>query len=206
MKARNAILNAALALFAASVANAADTSTMACCAKAVSLAATNLTERSLFQTASKWTTDAGKQLTLGDLRGKPQVVAMFLARCQYACPIIVNDMKRIEALLTAEQRARVGFTLVSFDTQRDTVEALAAYRRTHDLPAGLWTLLRGRADDVLELAELLGVRYKQDSTGQFSHSNIITVLNADGEVVHQQIGLNQDINATVRTIAKLVAK
>jgi protein SCO1/2 len=69
-----------------------------------------------------------------------------------------------------------------------------------------WTLLRGGSDDVLELAALLGVRYKQDAKGQFSHSNIITVLNADGEIVHQQIGLNQDIKETIRIIEKLIAK
>ena len=28
---------------------------------------------------------------------------MFFANCQFACPIIVNDMKRIEAALTPEQ-------------------------------------------------------------------------------------------------------
>ena len=64
-----------------------------------------------------------------ELRGKPQVVAMFFASCQYACPLIVNDMQRIEAALTPAQRARVGFTLVTFDPRRDTAEVLADYRR-----------------------------------------------------------------------------
>lgn len=206
MKAKTKMFTAALALLAACAANAADTAARSCCIQTVSLAPTNFTDKSLFQTESKWTTDAGKQIKLGELKGKPQVVAMFFANCQYACPIIVNDMKRIETALTAEQRRLVGFTLVSFDTKRDTVETLADYRRTHDLPLEHWTLLRGGADDVLELAALLGVRYKQDATGQFGHSNIITVLNAEGEIVHQQIGLNQDIKETVRTIEKLIAK
>jgi protein SCO1/2 len=59
---------------------------------------------------------------------------------------------------------------------------------------------------VLELAALLGVKYKQDARGQFSHSNIITVLNSEGQVVHQQIGLNQDINETVSAVQNLVSQ
>jgi protein SCO1 len=65
-------------------------------------------------------------------------------------------------------------------------------------------LLHGESDDVLELAALLGVKYKEEATGQFAHSNLITVLNADGEIVHQLVGLGQDINATVRELEKLL--
>jgi protein SCO1/2 len=128
---------------------------------------------------------------------------MFFASCQFACPIIVNDMKRIEAALPARLQGTVGFTLVSFDSERDTPAALAEYRRTQDLSGKSWTLMQGRPDDVLELAALLGVKFKENAAGQFAHSNIITILNAQGEIVHQQVGLNQDIQETIRLLQKL---
>jgi protein SCO1 len=131
------------------------------------------------------------------------VVALFFASCRYACPIIVNDMKRVEAALPPPLRARVGFTLVTFDSKRDTPAALAEYRRIRVLPPDRWTLLWGKPEDVLELAQVLGVRYKEEATGQFAHSNVITILNAQGEIVHQQIGLNQDIRETVRKVEQL---
>ena len=175
-----------------------------CCA--VSEASATFTDKSLYQTESQWATDQGKHIKLGELVGRPQIVAMFFANCQFACPIIVNDMKRIEATLTPELRGRVGFTLVSFDAKRDTPAALAAYRLTHALPADNWTLLQGEPDDVLELAALLGLKFKEGANGQFAHSNVITILNAQGEIVHQQIGLNQDIKETVRILRQLAAK
>lgn len=174
-----------------------------CCATTETVA--TFTDKSLFQTESTWTTDAGKQITLGELKGRPQVIAMFFTSCQYACPIIVNDMKRIEAALGPKVRPHVGFTLVTFDTRRDTPQALADYRAARQLSAKTWTLLRGKSDDVLELAALLGVKYKEDASGQFAHSNIITVLNAQGEIVHQQIGLGQDSADTLRELERLVA-
>jgi len=115
---------------------------------------------------------------------------MFFASCQYACPLLVNDLKRIETALPAEARSRVGFTLVTFDPHRDTPAALAAYRASRHLAVETWTLLRGEPDDILELAALLGVQFKQDASGQFAHSNLITVLNAEGEIAYQRSGLN----------------
>ncbi|MFO1488486.1 MAG: hypothetical protein U1F65_08410 [Verrucomicrobiota bacterium] len=45
--------------------------------------------------------------------------------------------------------------------------------------------------EVRELAALLGVNFRKDANGQFAHSNLITVLNAEGEIIFQQPGLNR---------------
>lgn len=81
------------------------------------------TDKSLYQLDSTWTTDDGQQIKLGALQGRGQVVVMFFASCQAACPILVHDMKRIEASLSENTRAEVGFTLVTIDIERDTPEA-----------------------------------------------------------------------------------
>jgi protein SCO1/2 len=140
------------------------------------------------------------------LKGLPQVILMFFASCQSACPILVHDLQRIEAALTPRQRARVGFTLVTIDPRRDTPRALANYRATRALPVETWTLLHGEPDDIRELTALLGVKYKEQANGQFAHSNLITVLNQKGEIVHQLVGLGQDIKATVRVIDQLTTE
>lgn len=181
----------------------ASNATPACCA-ARGTASTNYTDRSLYQLESRWTTDTGRRIQLSDLKGRPQLVVMFFANCQYACPLLVHDMQRIAEALPAAARGQVGFTLVSFDPKRDTPAALAGFRATRQLPPENWTLLRGVADDILELAALLGVKYKEDAGGQFAHSNVITLLNADGEIVRQQVGLGQDPKEMAQAVAKLL--
>ncbi len=153
-------------------------------------AQTNYTDKSLFLLDSTWTADNGRKVKLGVLRGHPQVVAMFFASCQFTCPLTVSDMQRIEAALPANLRTNTDFLLVSFDSVRDTPAALKAYRAKRELSNQNWTLLRGEPDDVRELAALLGVIYKKDANGDFAHSNVITLLNADGEIIFQQPGLN----------------
>jgi protein SCO1/2 len=164
------------------------------------ISAAPLTARSLYQLEATFTDDTGHVVTLASLRGQPVVLAMFFAQCEYACPLLVSDLRRLRLALPADLRASARFVLVSFDTARDTPAALAAYRERLQLDSA-WTLLRSEADGVRELAMLLGVNYKRDERGQFSHSNLITILNAEGEIVHQRPGLGGDVSEAARAVA-----
>lgn len=164
------------------------------------------TDRSLYQLDSEWTSDVGARIRLEVFQGRPQVIAMFFTQCEYACPVLVNDLKRLQAALPAALRESVDFVLVSFDTERDTPAVLAEYRALRHLGTDHWTLLTGRADDVRELAALLGVNYRKDARGQFAHSNLLTLLNEKGEIIFQQAGLDQDPAAAVAAFVKAMKR
>ena len=59
---------------------------------------------------------------------------------------------------------------------------------------------------MLDLAALLNVKFKKDAQGQFLHSNVLTLLNAQGEVVCQQIGLNLEHEEILRRVSELARK
>ena len=169
-----------------------------CCRKAPTNAPP--TEGSLYQLESLWTSDLGVRVPLATFGGRIQVLALFFSRCEYACPILVQDLKRLQEALPASVRDEVDFVLVSLDSERDTPETLAAYRREQRLGTDHWALLTGSADDVRELAALLGVNFRKDGRGQFAHPNLYTVLNGRGELLRQQIGLQQDPAPVVAAI------
>ena len=208
-----------IALGSAALLSAAEPAKSACCAACATEAkpvaakpccadekpAAPITARSLYQLDAKWTNDAGASVQLASLRGRPIVVAMFFASCEYACPLIVDDMKRLGAALPEVGRAQAQFLLVSFDTARDTPAALHAYRERMKL-GDAWTLLQGDPANVQELAMLLGVKFKQDARGQFSHSNLITVLNPEGEITHQRAGLMGDVSEAAKAVAAMLTK
>ena len=160
------------------------------------------TRDSLYQLDAPYTTDAGVSFQLAQLRGRPVLLAMFFASCNYACPLIVADLTRLRDALPPALREETAIVLVSFDVARDTPEVLKKYRDDRLLDAR-WTLLHGDDDAVAELAALLGVKYKQEADGQFAHSNLITVLNREGEIVHQRAGLQGGLGEAA---AALVAK
>jgi protein SCO1 len=158
------------------------------CCKEAPPAAGPISARSIYQLDAKFCSDTGQCLPLAALRGRPVVLAMFFASCGYACPQLVTDMQALRGRLPAELRDQAAFVLVSFDTERDTPAALADYRRQRALD-GAWTLLRGDRDAVAELAALLGVKYRREPSGNFAHSNLITILTREGEIVHRREGL-----------------
>jgi protein SCO1/2 len=158
--------------------------------------------RSIYQLESAWTTATAQPLRLGQLQGKVQVLAMVYTTCESACPIIVSLMQLLEASLPAALRPDVGFVLVTFDRARDTSAVLSTYGAKMGLDPSSWVLLTGSSDDVLELATLLGIQYKRDQNGGFIHSNVITVLNKAGEIVHRHEGLQQDMASTLAAIRR----
>jgi protein SCO1 len=173
-----------------------------CCTKELK-PSTPITDTSLYQLDSTWITDQAKEVKLASLAGRPQVVTMFFANCVAACPILAHDMRKIEDALPENIRTNVGFVLISFDTERDTPQALAKFRHSRRIPEH-WTLLTAKPDDVLELAALLGVKFRKDSVEQFSHSNVISILNEKGEITFQQTGLNRDPADPASALKKLL--
>ena len=171
----------------------------ACC-KAEASAPGAFSKESLYQLDVSFTDDSGKVSPLGALRGRPVVLDMFFASCGYACPLTVTDMLAIQGRLPAELRSQAVFVLVSFDVARDTPAALAKYRADHGL-GGQWILLHGSDDAVRELAALLGVKFKQEADGAFSHSNLVTILNREGEIVHQRQGLKGGLSEAAAALA-----
>jgi len=147
---------------------------------------------SLYQMEATFVDDSGRSFTLGELRGRPVMLTLFFSSCGYACPLLLGDLQRIRAALPAEVRATTRLVLVSFDVRRDTPEALAAFRKQRNLDDG-FILLHAEAAGVSELAALLGVKYKEEADGNFAHSNVITVLNPAGEIVHQRLGLRDGL-------------
>lgn len=158
---------------------------------------------SLYQLTSTWTTPAGQRLQLGALRGKVRVIVMHDTSCDDACPTLISLLKHIETELPQTIRDQVGFVGVTFDPERDTLPVLQAYQAKMHLDAQSWTLLRGQPGDVLELAVLLGVKYRQGAQGDFSHSNLITVLNQKGEIVYRQTGLRRRVGDTIAAIQRI---
>lgn len=153
------------------------------------------TDLSVYQLTSSWTDQHGRQRTLADLRGRPQAIAMVYTHCASACPRIVGDLKRLEA-----EFPELGLVLVSIDPERDTPGRLQEFAAGSGLGAR-WTLLNGADGALMELAAVLGVRYRRVSATEFMHSNLITVLDAAGNIAYRQ----ESIGTTAGTIAALRA-
>ncbi len=162
-----------------------------------------ISDESIFNLTSKWNTEEGKTIQLEDLKGKTLVMVMIYTTCKAACPRLVADMRNIEAQIPKENLKDLRFVLVSIDPETDTPERLKTFAKENLMDGDQWTFLQGTISGVREFANVLAVKYKQISPLDFSHSNIISVFNSKGELVHQQEGLGVDNKETVQTIFDL---
>ncbi|WP_339698990.1 SCO family protein [uncultured Roseivirga sp.] len=163
----------------------------------------DISELSIYNLPSVWTSQNNETTELKDLRGDVLVMVMIYTTCQVACPRLVADMRDIESKLPNNKKKNVKFILVSIDPETDTPERLMEFAIENEMDSDQWLFLRGSEDDTREFAAVLAVNYKKISPMDFSHSNIISVFNQEGELVHQKEGLGVNNGETVQAIIDL---
>ncbi len=160
--------------------------------------------RSLYDAEARWFNQDLKPVALNNLAGKIQVLTFGFTRCPGACPQLIRDMQAIDNHLPADFKDQIHYTFISIDPQHDTPQALKQFSEVMHLDRARWQLLTSSAGNILTLAMLMGMQYKETKDGFFAHSNIIHILNPQGELIHQQIGLNRDPQESVGIIRKLL--
>ncbi|WP_159024112.1 SCO family protein [Formosa sp. L2A11] len=172
----------------------------------VSKQSEEISDMSIYNLPSTWTNQNGKDIQLKDLKGDVLVMVMIYTTCKAACPRLVADMRNIEKQLPESTKGKVNMIFVSIDPETDTPERLKAFAKENFMDEEPWTFLRSSEQNTREFAAVLAVKYKEISPMDFSHSNIISVFNAAGELVFQQEGLGVNSDATIQNIEKAVSE
>ena len=163
-----------------------------------------ISETSIFNLTSKWDTEEGKTIELKALKGKTLVMVMIYTSCKAACPRLVADMRNIETKLPLEDIKNIQFVMVSIDPETDTPQRLKAFAIENEMDGEQWMFLQGTTSGVREFANVLSMKYKEISPIDFSHSNIISVFNPAGELIHQEEGLGVDNDETIAAILQTI--
>lgn len=164
---------------------------------------TEISDLSIYNLPSTWTTQDNEQIELIDLNGNVLVMVMIYTSCKAACPRLVADMRNIDKAIPEENKEKLKLIFVSIDPETDTPERLKNFSIENQLDEERWIFLRSNEESTREFAAVLAVNYKQISPIDFSHSNIISVFNEKGELVHQREGLGVDNEDTIKTIIAL---
>ncbi|OYX84058.1 MAG: SCO family protein [Flavobacteriales bacterium 32-34-25] len=165
-----------------------------------------ISDLSIYNLPSKWTNQNGQNLEMKDLKGKVLVMVMIYTSCKAACPRLVADMRNIESRLSENIKPDVKFLLVSIDPEVDTPARLKEFAIANKMDGGQWDFLRSTEENTREFAAVLAVNYKKIAPLDFSHSNIISVFNAEGELTFQQEGLGVNSEATIKKIIEEAEK
>jgi protein SCO1/2 len=155
---------------------------------------------SVYQLHPRLVDQDGRTFDWASTRGTPVLASMFYTSCERVCPLIFESIRRSVEAIDRPARDRMRVVMVSFDPERDTVPVLKETAARHHCDAR-WSLVRGSDADARRIAALLGVQYRRLPSGEFNHSSVISLLDAEGRLVRRTT-LVGDVDPAIVTAAR----
>ena len=175
-------------------------------APALAAPSTELPGDSVYQLDLPLLDQDGKAMAFASLRGRPRLITMFYSSCPYMCPLIIDTARMTERELDEAQRVKLAVLMVSFDTERDDPAALKALAEKRKIDTGRWTLARTDAGNVRKLAAILGIQYRQLDGGDFNHTSVLILLDAEGRIAARSEIMGKTDPAFVDAIRRVLVE
>jgi protein SCO1/2 len=138
------------------------------------------------------TSQDGKPVALADLRGKVVAVTFIYTQCPDICPLLTQKMVQVQDELGAEFGAKVAFVSISLDPEHDTPEILKDYAQFWGAKPDGWTFLTGSPEAVRDVTRRYGVFFAKKEDGSVDHTQLTTLVDANGEMRVQYLGARFD--------------
>lgn len=123
----------------------------------------------------------GQIITTEDLEGKVYVVEFFFTNCPTICPIMNQNLKKVE-----ENINNSNFTIVSItiDPKRDTPKALKEHREKLKISNPNWHFLTGSRDYIYRLSKKFNIYIGEDeNTAEgLDHSGKFALVDREGNI------------------------
>lgn len=125
---------------------------------------------------------AGRRVTLDDLRDRVLVVDFVYTECPGPCPIQTSQLVEVQRALPEALRERVHFVSISLDPAVDRPAVLERYARARGVDLSGWSFLTGEPDVVAPLVRAWGVGSLRRDDGTIDHT-LLTFLVKDARVM-----------------------
>ncbi|MGB3342944.1 MAG: SCO family protein [Aequorivita sp.] len=125
----------------------------------------------------------GKTISNKDFEGKVYVVEFFFTTCPSICPIMTENMIKIQNEFLGNPK--VGIASFTIDPAHDTPEVLKAYAREKGITKLQWHLLTGDKDEIFKLSYEgfnLYVGEGGEEDGGFEHSGFFALIDQEGNI------------------------
>ncbi|MNZ69232.1 hypothetical protein D3C78_875240 [compost metagenome] len=150
----------------------------------------------------------GQPVSLESTNGKARIVYFYFANCPDVCPPTTFLLSQVQDILEKENKLATKAELISitFDPGRDTPESIRDFAVRHFADFNGWHFLRGEEDATLQLARDFGVAVRKEQDGSFTHMNVITIVDQDGQIRKWINGSDEGLTAEqiVKELNKLL--
>ena len=152
------------------------------------------------------TSQDGKPVALADLRGKVVAVTFIYTECPDICPLLTQKMVQVQDELGSDFGKKIAFVSISLDPEHDTPEVLKDYAQFWGAKLDGWSFLTGAPEAVGAVTRRYGVFFAKQKDGSVEHSQLTTLIDADGQMRVQYLGARFDPEEFRRDLVSLADK
>ena len=102
-------------------------------------------------------------MSLRDFRGKVVAVTFIFASCTDSCPLLTDNMARVQDKLGPAFGSKVAFVSITVDPERDTPEVLRQYADNFGANLRGWAFLTGDPASIRDVGRKYGVFARRTS-------------------------------------------
>jgi protein SCO1/2 len=131
----------------------------------------------------KFTNQDGKVITNTDFKGKVYVVEFFFTTCPSICPIMNDNMIKIQNKFFGNPNLAIASITINPET--DTPAVLKEYAKKHNITNPNWHFLTGEKQKIYDLANKgfnLYVGENSEVAGGFEHSGFFALIDQEGNI------------------------
>ena len=150
------------------------------------------------------TTQDGTRLDMSALRGKVVAVTFIYASCVDTCPILTAKMAGLQPRLGTAFGAKVFFVSITVDPDRDTPGVLKRYALAHGAKLAGWAFVTGTPAEIRDVTKRYGVYYRKTERGDVDHTFLTSVVDRDGILRVQYLGVRFDPEELLRDLQSLL--
>ncbi|MCP4520558.1 MAG: SCO family protein [Cytophagales bacterium] len=126
----------------------------------------------------------GQTITNETLKGKIYVADFFFTSCPGICPVMQNQMARVQKEF--EGNPNIYFLSHSLDPDNDSKEVLKSYAERLGADTKSWFFVRGSEEDIYKMAGQGGyfipVEKNKDAPGGIDHSGRFILVDKSGNI------------------------
>ena len=150
------------------------------------------------------TNQNGQRASLSAFRGKVVAITFIYTTCADTCPLLTAKMASLQDRLGGDFGPRVQFLSITVDPARDTPEVLKRFATAHGAQGAGWAFLTGTPSEIRAVAKHYGVYYRKTSRGDVDHTFLTSLVDRDGILRVQYLGVRFDPNELLRDLQTLI--
>jgi protein SCO1/2 len=149
------------------------------------------------------TNQDGQRFSLRDVRGQVAVVTFIFTSCGDTCPLLTAKLVAIQRKLGADA-PKVAFAAITVDPLNDTPAVLKQYAQAHSADLTRFTFLTGPVPAIEDVTRRYAVFQKKQPRGSVDHTFLTTLIDREGTMRVQYLGVRFDPNEFLADLQSLV--